>query len=112
MHRCERMRVSAFGTQHQYVGGTHPTPWSERDLMKVGAQLPEEYQLWLKMAGQLGDELGMEVYAVGGFVRDILLIASTALVYEPTRCKPSVLPMKSSIILVENLSSSMITQFI
>ncbi len=39
----------------------------------LGAQLPEEYQLWLKMAGQLGDELGMEVYAVGGFVRDILL---------------------------------------
>ena len=37
------------------------------------SHLSSEHTGWLKSAGQIADELGMEVYAVGGFVRDILL---------------------------------------
>lgn len=39
----------------------------------VTAQLPDEIVRILKEAGRLGDELGVPVYAVGGFVRDLLL---------------------------------------
>ena len=39
----------------------------------VKDQLPRDIQTLLKTAGSLGDKLSMEVYAVGGFVRDLLL---------------------------------------
>lgn len=39
----------------------------------VENQLPEAMVRILKEAGRLGDELGTPVYAVGGFVRDLLL---------------------------------------
>lgn len=52
----------------------NPENQKERNIQNLlTAQLPEECLSWLKLAGRLGDELGMEVYAVGGFVRDILL---------------------------------------
>ena len=46
----------------------------ERNISSmVNNRLPREMLTLLKSAGELGDELGCEVYAVGGFVRDILL---------------------------------------
>lgn len=46
----------------------------ERNIgSQVKNRLPESMLELLKSAGSLGDELGWEVYAVGGFVRDILL---------------------------------------
>jgi tRNA nucleotidyltransferase (CCA-adding enzyme) len=39
----------------------------------VRTHLPPEIGALLKNAGRLGDELGMAVFAVGGFVRDLLL---------------------------------------
>ncbi|MDR2487952.1 MAG: CBS domain-containing protein [Desulfovibrio sp.] len=46
----------------------------ERDVAALlREQLPEAHVSLLKTAGRLGDELGMAVYAVGGFVRDLML---------------------------------------
>ena len=46
----------------------------ERNISSmVSNRLPKDMLGLLKSAGELGDELGWEVYAVGGFVRDILL---------------------------------------
>ena len=46
----------------------------ERNISSmVNNRLPKKMLDLLKSAGELGDELGCEVYAVGGFVRDILL---------------------------------------
>jgi len=46
----------------------------ERNISSmVNNRLPQDMQDLLKIAGDLGNELGWEVYAVGGFVRDILL---------------------------------------
>ena len=46
----------------------------ERNISSmVNNRLPKGMLELLKNAGELGDELGCEVYAVGGFVRDILL---------------------------------------
>ncbi len=46
----------------------------ERNLAKVMRErLPQDILQYLKKAGELGDRLGVSVYAVGGFVRDLLL---------------------------------------
>lgn len=46
----------------------------ERNIASmVSNRLPQEMQDLLKAAGELGKELGWEIYAVGGFVRDIIL---------------------------------------
>ncbi|MUM78262.1 CBS domain-containing protein [Pseudodesulfovibrio sp. F-1] len=39
----------------------------------VGNRLPKKMLALLKTAGELGRDMGWEIYAVGGFVRDILL---------------------------------------
>lgn len=39
----------------------------------LGKRLDDERRLALRKLGQVGDELGLAVYAVGGFVRDLLL---------------------------------------
>lgn len=39
----------------------------------LGKRLDEERRLLLRKLGEVGDELGLSVYAVGGFVRDLLL---------------------------------------
>lgn len=55
--------------------GTPLTP--ERQERNVASllrdQLPEEHLRILELAGKLGDMSGMAVYAVGGFVRDLIL---------------------------------------
>ncbi len=40
---------------------------------KIESSLPKGTVKLLKLAGKFGDELGFKVYAVGGFVRDLLL---------------------------------------
>ena len=46
----------------------------ERDLSRLlSSRLPRPMYTLLQKAGELGDTLGVQVYAVGGFVRDILL---------------------------------------
>lgn len=46
----------------------------ERNIKRLMAdRLPASTIAFLQTAGALGDELGMDVYTVGGFVRDILL---------------------------------------
>ena len=51
-----------------------PDSRRERDITsQVKNRLPQRMFDLLKTAGELGDEMGCEVYAVGGFVRDILL---------------------------------------
>ncbi len=50
-------------------------PLREKNIhSQVNERLPEEYLGLLRLAGKLGDELGYAVYAVGGFVRDLLLL--------------------------------------
>ena len=51
-----------------------PDSRRERDIgSQVKNRLPQKMLELLESAGELGAELGWEVYAVGGFVRDILL---------------------------------------
>ncbi len=51
-----------------------PEEQKSRDIRNtLSARLPEEHINWLKSAGSKAEQLGMEAYAVGGFVRDILL---------------------------------------
>ena len=46
----------------------------ERNIASmINNRLPKNMLNILKAAGELGDELGWEIYTVGGFVRDILL---------------------------------------
>ena len=46
----------------------------ERDLAKLlQSKLPKAMFQRLQLAGELGDTMGVSVYAVGGFVRDIIL---------------------------------------
>ncbi|SBV94211.1 Polynucleotide adenylyltransferase region [uncultured delta proteobacterium] len=49
-------------------------PAREKNIrQQLEERLPEEYVDLLRLAGRLGDELGCSVYAVGGFVRDLLM---------------------------------------
>ncbi len=55
------------------LGQLSPEP-KERDIAALLAhRLPDEDVQLLERLGQAGDELGMAVHAVGGFVRDLLL---------------------------------------
>ncbi len=49
-------------------------PLREKSIRpQIDERLPAEYKNLLRLAGELGDQLGYSVYAVGGFVRDLLL---------------------------------------
>ena len=49
-------------------------PLREKSIrQQLEDRLPDEYVDLLRLAGKLGDELGCSVYAVGGFVRDLLM---------------------------------------
>lgn len=55
-------------------GNPLESPSRERNIRALLIErLPDEYVDLLELAGALGDELGYSVYAVGGFVRDLLL---------------------------------------
>lgn len=50
------------------------TPIRSRSVLGLlGKRLDEERRLALRRLGEVADELGLSVYAVGGFVRDLLL---------------------------------------
>lgn len=58
-----RIPESFFSSKHQ-----------ERNIQHMlRERLPKDIQELLRLAGNTGQEMGMQVYAVGGFVRDILL---------------------------------------
>ena len=49
-------------------------PTREKSIrQQLEERLPEEYVDLLRLAGKLGDDTGCSVYAVGGFVRDLLM---------------------------------------
>lgn len=49
-------------------------PLREKNIrQQLEGRLPAEYVDLLRLAGKLGDELGCSVFAVGGFVRDLLM---------------------------------------
>lgn len=49
-------------------------PLREKNVrQQMEDRLPEEYVDLLRLAGALGDEMGCPVFAVGGFVRDLLM---------------------------------------
>lgn len=53
---------------------TTPVEHRERNIYDlIVSQFPEALQSVLREAGRLGDELDIAVYAVGGFVRDLLM---------------------------------------
>lgn len=55
-------------------GNPLDSPARERNIRALLTEkLPEEHVELLAQAGKLGDSLGYSVYAVGGFVRDLLL---------------------------------------
>lgn len=58
-----------------YLHDTHHEQSNhERDLSgNLRDRLPKHLVALLQLAGQLGDQLGFPVYAVGGFVRDLLM---------------------------------------
>ena len=49
-------------------------PLRERSIrQQIEDRLPKEYVALLRLAGNLGDTMGCSVFAVGGFVRDLLM---------------------------------------
>lgn len=64
--------VRSTGTLYDLESLT-PEP-TERDLLhQMNRRLPEEGIELLKSLGRTGDQLGMAVYGVGGFVRDLVM---------------------------------------
>lgn len=58
---------------NQSVPLLHRKDAKTRNVAKLIAMLPKHTQNILKLAGKLGKQLGLPVYAVGGFARDLLL---------------------------------------
>ncbi|MFV0421578.1 CBS domain-containing protein [Oleidesulfovibrio sp.] len=51
-----------------------PEKKRERNIQTiVREKLPRQHVAWLELAGRLGDAMGVSVYIVGGFVRDLML---------------------------------------
>lgn len=75
--RTDLMRYLVTGGQSSLRskttnGGSHYS--EKKHLLKLlRAQLPQRIVSLLEEFGQIGDRLGISVYAVGGFVRDLLL---------------------------------------
>ena len=72
--RTDVIRLLVDDTLHIPEGTPLGREHQERNVAAlVRHELPESAVRILEKAGQLGDELSMSVYAVGGFVRDLLL---------------------------------------
>lgn len=72
--RTDVLNLLVDDTLHIPEGTPLDQEHRERNIASVMEfQLPEDIVRILREAGKLGDELGMRVYAVGGFVRDLLL---------------------------------------
>ena len=72
--RTDVLNLLVDDTLHIPEGTPLSQEHRERNIASVvESQLPDAMVRILKEAGRLGDELGTPVYAVGGFVRDLLL---------------------------------------
>jgi tRNA nucleotidyltransferase (CCA-adding enzyme) len=72
--RTDIIRLLVDDTLHIPEGTPLSREHQERNVSAlVRSQLPERHVRILEEAGRLGDALKMPVYAVGGFVRDLLL---------------------------------------
>ncbi len=72
--RTDIMRLLVDNTLHIPEGIPHSQEHRERNVAKLLTdQLPPQHVHILRLAGTLADELGTTVFAVGGFVRDLLL---------------------------------------
>jgi len=70
-----RHMVSGSGTAlgPQAIDGHDRLAGSKQLLRRMGLQLPTRVVDLLRELGHIGDTLGVKIYAVGGFVRDLLL---------------------------------------
>ncbi|MDL2317093.1 CBS domain-containing protein [Desulfovibrio sp. OttesenSCG-928-A18] len=72
--RTDVIRLLIDDTLHIPEGTPLDQEHRERNVASlVRAQLPDEHVRILEEAGKLGDALAMPVFAVGGFVRDLIL---------------------------------------
>ena len=72
--RTDAVRLLFNDSPHVTEGTPLSQDYRERNVAAlVREQLPEAHVRILELAGALGDELDMAVYAVGGFVRDLML---------------------------------------
>lgn len=76
--RTDLINILVEEPEHRAAHDLHDTHHEqsnrERDLSgNLRDRLPKKLVSLLQLAGQLGDQLGFTVYAVGGFVRDLLM---------------------------------------
>ncbi len=72
--RTDVIRLLFNDNPHVSEGTPLNQDYRERNVVGLlSEQLPEAHVRILQEAGRLGDELDMAVYAVGGFVRDLML---------------------------------------
>lgn len=72
--RTDVIRLLIDDTMHIPEGTPLTQEHRERNVTPLLRELlPEDHVSILRLAGRLGDELDMPVYAVGGFVRDLIL---------------------------------------
>lgn len=66
--------INVFASQCESLGAINTKEGKTHNVAKlIRERLPREMQDILKLAGELGKKMGLPVYAVGGFVRDILI---------------------------------------
>ena len=79
--RTDVMRIFRERVGEKVKEGVLPTlshPARQKQIRKLMAErLPSHVYAFLKKAGEIGDEMGIQVYGVGGFVRDLLLRRDT-----------------------------------
>ena len=75
-----RVRGRVVGVVDALAIGLAPPPSSVLARLERGDDRSSEARLWLlRLAGKIGEGMGVPAYAVGGFVRDLLLGGSTLL---------------------------------
>ena len=79
--RTDVMRIFRERVGEKVKEGALPTlsqPARQKQIRKLMEErLPAHIYEFLKKAGEIGDEMGIQVYGVGGFVRDLLLRRET-----------------------------------
>jgi len=75
----EKLREQVLGLLREHIGKVAapaeitPIEFARDISSTIREEMPEDVVKILQEAGSLGDEMGMGVYCVGGFVRDLLL---------------------------------------
>ena len=79
--RTDVMRIFRERVGDKVKDGAFPTlshPARQKQIRKLMEErLPGHVYEFLKKAGEIGDEMGIQVYGVGGFVRDLILRRDT-----------------------------------